>query len=343
MTLPRTSQSYERTDCTVGFANAVLDSEVARRPVVLFVLGMARSGTSALTRVLSLCGGALPAGMCGADRNNPRGYWEPREAIMLNESILRRHDSNWYDPTLRVQEQHAFGAQERADCIAKIAAYLRTMPAAPIVVIKEPRITALSGLWFEAARRAGFDVAAVIAVRHPQEVAASAAKYVRTSPELSNALWLKYNLLAEQHTRGVPRVFVDYSQLLDDWYCEIKRIAATLEIDLGTAEEGAVQQFLTTELRRQRYYGPTIDLFGTDWISAVYQALLAAAQDGPLDVSTLDRVFDAYHASEHDFRKAFTDFHHHTHSLVRRIFRPFIVKRILQVAAMIHRRRGVWA
>ena len=35
----------------------------AARPVALFVLGMARSGTSALTRVLSLCGGTLPAGM----------------------------------------------------------------------------------------------------------------------------------------------------------------------------------------------------------------------------------------------------------------------------------------
>ncbi|KDO98123.1 hypothetical protein MAV3388_14255 [Mycobacterium avium subsp. hominissuis 3388] len=71
----------------------------------MFVLGMARSGTSALTRVLSLCGSTLPAGMCGADGNNPRGYWEPRTAIMLNETILRRHDSNWYDPTLRLRSR----------------------------------------------------------------------------------------------------------------------------------------------------------------------------------------------------------------------------------------------
>jgi hypothetical protein len=42
----------------------------AARPVALFVLGMARSETSALTR-LSLSGGTLPAGMKGADRGNP--------------------------------------------------------------------------------------------------------------------------------------------------------------------------------------------------------------------------------------------------------------------------------
>jgi hypothetical protein len=281
--------------------------------------------------------------MCGADRNNPRGYWEPRAAIMLNETILRRHGSNWYDPTLRLQEERAFGAEEKAAWIAKIESYFNTLPAAPVVVIKEPRITALSCLWFEAARLAGFNVAAVIAVRHPQEVAVSAAKYVRTSPELSNALWLKYNLLAEQRTRGVPRVFVDYSNLLDDWHREVKRIGSALDIDLDTVEEGAIQEFLTPDLRRQRHCGPAADLFGTDWISTVYQALLGAAQDGPLDASILDRVFDSYHASERDFRKAFTDFDGHTNSLARRIFRPFIVKRILQVAAMVHRRRGVWA
>lgn len=313
------------------------------RPTALFVLGMARSGTSALTRVLSLCGSTLPAGMCGADGNNPRGYWEPRAAIMLNETILRRHDSNWYDPTMRLQEECAFGAQEKAAVIAEIAAYLATLPAAPVVVIKEPRITALTGLWFEAARRTGFDVSAVIAVRHPQEVVASAAKYVQTSPELSSALWLKYNLLAERHTRGVPRVFVDYANLLDDWHREMKRIAAMLEIDLDTVDEEAVEEFLTPELRRQRYTGPVADHFGTDWISAVYEALRGAAQDGPLQVATLDRVFESYQASERDFRMALTEFHTRKNSMLRRVFRPFIVKRVLEAAALVHRRRGAWA
>lgn len=313
------------------------------RPVALFVLGMARSGTSALTRVLSLCGSTLPAGMCGADGNNPRGYWEPRTAIMLNETILRRHDSNWYDPTLRLQQEAAFGAAERAACIAEITAYLSTLPAAPLVVIKEPRITALSDLWFEAARRVGFDVAAVIAVRHPQEVIASAAKYVSTSPELSSALWLKYNLLAERHTRGVPRVFVDYANLLDDWHREMKRIAGALEIELDTAEEGAIEEFLTADLRRQRHCGPVTDLFGADWMSAVYAALRGAAHDDPVDTATLDRVFESYRASERDFRTAFTDFQARTNSVVRRVFRPFLVKWILKVAAVLHRRRGAWA
>ena len=47
----------------------------------------------ALTRILSLCGGTLPAGLKGADSHNPRGYWEPRATLRLNEAILRRHGS----------------------------------------------------------------------------------------------------------------------------------------------------------------------------------------------------------------------------------------------------------
>jgi hypothetical protein len=315
----------------------------ATRPVVLFVLGPQRSGTSALTRVLSLCGGTLPAAMLGADANNPAGYWEPREAITLNESILRCRGTHWYDPSLRFLDEGAFDAKEKAASIAKIAAYLTTLPAAPLVVIKEPRITMLSDLWFEAAQVAGFDAAAVIAVRHPQEVISSIVESWRVSPALASVLWLKCNVLAERNTRRVPRVFVDYASLLDDWRREMKRISTTLAIDLDTQDEEAIEEFLKPDLHRQRHCGPATDLFGTDWISAVYQALGEAAQDDPTDTSTMDRVFESYCASERDFRGAFEDFRGLSNSMLFRIFRPAVARPMMEVIAMVHRRKGTWA
>lgn len=92
------------------------------RPVLLFIMGMARSGTSAITRVISLCGGVLPAALAGANPANPRGYWEPRKAIILNERILHRNGSSRFDTTLRLQEPDAFGAVEKTACIADIQA-----------------------------------------------------------------------------------------------------------------------------------------------------------------------------------------------------------------------------
>jgi hypothetical protein len=314
----------------------------AARPVVLFVMGMPRSGTSALTRVVSLCGATLPAGMMGADPSNPRGYWEPRNALHLNNTILRQHGSAVFDPSLRLQEEGAFDADEKAACIAKIGSYLNRLPAAPLVLIKEPRITLLSSVWFEAARLAGFDIAVVIAVRHPQEVIASGAAAYRASPELSSALWLKYNLLAERHTRALSREFVEYTNLLDNWRREITRISAALAIDLNTRDEGAIEEFLTPDLRCRRHCGPVTDRFGTDWMSTVYEALRAAARDEPWDQSALDRVFAAYRASEHDFRTAFENRRDFFNSRLVRL-PPSIVKLNYEIVAMAHRRRGTWA
>src|ERR1700743_1414058 len=119
---------------------------------VSFVLGMARSGTSAMTRVLSLSGAALPPGMIGAAKANPRGFWEPRKASFLNEEILRRHHSAAADPTLRVHEAPTDGRD-----VAEINAYLTALPQSDLYVIKDLQMTPIAGMWFEAARMAGYD------------------------------------------------------------------------------------------------------------------------------------------------------------------------------------------
>ena len=316
-------------------------SGTSARPVAMFVLGFARSGTSALTRVLSLCGATLPPRLLGATPSSPAGFWEPRAAIHLNGAILRRHGSAGFDPTLRLQEEGAFDAVEEAACIAKIRAFLTTLPAAPLVVIKDPKITALSGMWFEAARQAGFDPVAVIAVRHPQEAIKSITAAARTSPEFGGALWLKYSLLAERDTRDLPRVFVEYTNLMDNWRREIKRISAALAIDLDTQDEAAIDEFLAPALRHHRNGGPVTELFGADWISTAYEALGAAARDEPCDQSELDRVFEAYRASEQGFRTAFEDLHR-----LRKLYRlvPMsIVKLIIEVNAIARWRSATWA
>ncbi|MUL82889.1 sulfotransferase family protein [Mycobacterium sp. CBMA247] len=308
---------------------------------MLFVLGMGRSGTSALTRVLSLCGAALPSGMMGADRGNARGYWEPRAGLYLNEKFLYRHGSSYFDPTLRLQEEGGLTGEETAAFTAKIRDYLQTLPAAPVVVVKVLHISVLAHMWFDAARQAGFDIAAVLAVRDPQEVTASLAKFMEASPQLSSALWLKYNLLAERETRGLPRVFVDYSNFLDDWRREIKRISHVLPVDLDTGDQAAVEKFLTKDLRHQRQSSPVIEPFGTNWLSVTYDALSAAARDEPWDEAALDHVFEGYQASEHGFRTAIEDFRGQFSRRYR--FSRAFMKPVYEGVALVHGRRGTWA
>lgn len=195
-------------------------------------------------------------------------------------------------------------------------------------------------LCFEAARRAGFDVGVLIAVAAPRgghRFACGAE--CRASPELSSASWLKYNLLVERDTRSLPRVFVEYANLLDDWRREIARISAALAIDLSTRDEDAIEDFLTPDLRHQQHSGPAPELFGTDWTSTVYEALCAAARDEHRDEDelALDRVLHTYRASERGFRTASEDYRDHFYNN-HVLLRPSLTNLIRAVVSAAHPR-----
>lgn len=305
------------------------------------MFGMARSGTSAVTRALSLCGATLPSGLLGADKTNQRGYWEPRESIYLNRKILQRHGSTWWKPDFLDVE--SFRADDRRVALSSIRGYIAELPAAPLVVIKDPHIVPLAELWFEAAHDAGFNVAVVITVRHPSEVIGSLHAVAGVAPELASALWLKSSLQAERKTRFLPRVFVDYAALLEDWRHEIKRISVELDLELDWSDDGAIDDFLSPDLRHHRQSGPIRDHFGNQWISSVYDAMSAAAQDQPANTLTLDRIYAEYRACEHDFRAMFEADRQYSARTITRLLRPAILKWMMNVRALAHRHKGTWA
>jgi hypothetical protein len=276
---------------------------------IVFVLGMGRSGTSVMARVLSLCGALLPEPLLGAGEGNPTGHWEPIDALKLNDAFLSRHGATWYDPTLRLQGEVRFDDQEREAFVRRILAFLEACPIGAPVIIKEPRITALSDFWLEANRRAGFTAKSVMSIRHPDQVAASLAARDGVSIELSSVLWLKYSLLAERRSRGLQRVFVEYSNLLEDWRREVGRISESLRIDFSPSDEATIDQFVDRELHRQKYSGEPSDLFGQSWTADAYTALSAAARDVPLNTRTLDAIFSSFTACERTFRVSLEEFH----------------------------------
>ena len=64
----------------------------------LLVLGMHRSGTSALTRLLNLHGAVLGDDLLPAGHDNPSGFWELREAVAIHERLLAGLGMAWDDP-----------------------------------------------------------------------------------------------------------------------------------------------------------------------------------------------------------------------------------------------------
>jgi glycosyltransferase involved in cell wall biosynthesis len=308
---------------------------------VIFVFGMARSGTSALARVLSLCGASLPEQLLGANEGNPTGHWEPLEVLHLNEEFLYSHGSTYYDPSLRLDEEGAISDPQKAAFIETIIGFLNSCPQDRPLVLKEPRIVGLSDYWFEAARRTGFDIKVVIPVRHPEEVARSLAKRDRASIELSNALWLKYNLLAERRSRHLPRIFVEYTSVLADWRTQVARISEVLSVRLDNFDEEAIRRFLTTDLHRQRSAGVLREVFGHSWVSSIYQELSAAARGADLDTGKLDEIYGSYRASERVFRIAANEFRNRfSGSPWASDLAPFLALVVEECSAEIARRFG---
>ena len=59
------------------------------------VLGMHRSGTSALANVLALAGASLPREVMPADSHNARGYFEPWRIAVFNDRRLAAAGTSW--------------------------------------------------------------------------------------------------------------------------------------------------------------------------------------------------------------------------------------------------------
>lgn len=256
---------------------------------LIFVLGMGRSGTSAITRVLSLCGAALPDRLLPPNYGNPTGYWEPQDGLNLNEAFLQRHGSNWYDPRLHRFDE-IVDSPDGQEFVDKIAATLGERLCDPVSIIKEPRITALTPFWFAAAERLEFSVGVVIAVRHPAEVAGSLAARDGVPIELSNTLWLKYNLLAEQRSRDLPRVFVEYPNLLSDWKREVDRVRRALAVDLSPKREEDVDKFLSPDLRRQRVPVDNRNSVSPLAVVRAYSMLSKAGRDAAFSISEFESL-----------------------------------------------------
>lgn len=274
---------------------------------VILIIGVGRSGTSAIARVLALSGCALPKKMLGATELNQKGCWEPIDIWKLNHNFMLRHGTEYTDPTMRLQEMNIDeGARE--EYIQHIREFLSGPFSGPALLVKQPDITEVMELWIEACRRDGVSLKIVIPIRHPGEVFASlvAARMV-VSVELANAFWLKRSLLAERHSRGFQRVFVEYSNLLKGWRLEVDRVSRALSVKMDP-DELAIDGFLTSDLHRQRCSSPIVETFGDSWMTRVYSILSRAAQDDPIDLSSMNEIYHAYRANERAFRIAWDEF-----------------------------------
>ncbi len=174
---------------------------------IVAVLGMHRSGTSAIAGMLA--DHRVEFGpVSEKNRFNPRGNREIPELNRLHDRVLERSGGSWWDPPARIRAR-------RSD-FRRRNQILGSIPGETIGV-KDPRLLLVPELWHDLDPRPIGVIRNPVAVRESLERRAHGRQ--RRHPQLSAAgwdqLWLGYNraLLAEHRRHAFP--VIDFERHAD--------------------------------------------------------------------------------------------------------------------------------
>ncbi len=250
---------------------------------IVVVLGMHRSGTSAVIRGLQALGVKLGDRlMSTTEEDNPKGYWEDIDLTALNIEMLGAIGSDHYHAAaIDLRELEVL--REKGYCLRATELLLRKAGGAPVFGFKDPRTAKLLLFWKEVFSLCQFEVYYVIAVRHPLSVARSLAKRDGLETEQSCLLWLGYVLPSLTGSSGDKRVIVDYDRLLEDPERELLRIGKCAGLNIDPAKLRNYQsEFLDRGLRHTVYELSDLSAEAgcPPIVREVYAALLEAASDG---------------------------------------------------------------
>lgn len=182
----------------------------------LVILGMHRSGTSALAGTAARLGLASPRTPLPVADDNPSGFYESFPVVMANHDILVAAGCAWnvcltFEPdrlvsTLRPEDRRAIAGivQHEFDATASF-------------VLKDPRLCLTLPAWLQALHAAGAGVRVLILARHPAEVVRSLAARNQFPEGETAPHWLHHMLEAERTSRGLNRAVVAYDDLTRDW------------------------------------------------------------------------------------------------------------------------------
>lgn len=249
----------------------------------IVILGMHRSGTSALGGALNLLGVSAPKTLMPATDANPKGHWESAAIMTALEVLLQAAGSAWDDVRsldLERMEKTQLSAQRK-----NIKTVIEDEYAdSPFFFIKDPRLCRFFPFFRGILEEMDIRPVVLIPIRNPLEVARSLARRDGFSRPKSLLLWLRHVLEAEFASRELPRYVFSYEELLSDWARQLGRAAEVTGIRWPVALPEAkreIDRFLAAELRHER---AGVDEIKADpkihsWVADAYQEI-AGLMDG---------------------------------------------------------------
>lgn len=250
------------------------------------VLGMARSGTSAISRGLQAIGIELGDNLTPANKRwNAKGFFEDNEIVYnINRTALHLIDSPW---GMRPLAKAAYSLVT-LDKLQDYAIRLLTerMQGFNYWGFKDPRTATLLPFWQPVFQTLNVEEHYVIALRNPLASAISYQTLSNNDLEEILIMWLMHTVPAVEGTHGKNRVLVNYELLMQDARHELNRIQVVLNIppltDAGLIDE-YVNQFLDKKLQHYQYSEAEMRehpaLKAVPLAMRVYDVLLKIAKD----------------------------------------------------------------
>lgn len=226
--------------------------------LLVLITGTGRSGTSTMSGTLHYLGLSVPGPHLKENDSNPRGFFENLWSVKFHNALFEKAGVNLFDsrPHAFDRVQEAITGRERHRLKKFLESHLGDQ-----VVVKDPRSAFTQRLWRETAAEVGFDIRYICMLRHPAEVVGSRTTYYASKDprrahlyQITNvARWVNASLMSERETRGYPRAFVNYVDLLADWRSAVGELAdlgLTFDGDLSEGSHHPVDDFIEPSLRR---------------------------------------------------------------------------------------------
>jgi hypothetical protein len=185
---------------------------------LIVVLGMHRSGTSALTEALAKSQLPIKLGekLLGAKKENPRGFFEDVRVVKANQAFFGEFDSNYLQPWKLPDDSVNRGVE-------RIRKVWQALEREKINLIKDPRLCVTLPQWKFAWRH---DVKPVYIHiwRHPTQVAESLWRRGEVSKSVAEKNWVYHVKSALKNADLKRSVFVLHSDLIEQPHETINKV-----------------------------------------------------------------------------------------------------------------------
>ena len=250
----------------------------------IVVLGAHRSGTSALTRLVNMMGAyaGSEGSTIGFNPENPKGFWERRDVINLNDAILAHLNCRWDDlyHWQFLTRDHFTREALTPELHESIKSIVLELDHHRPWVMKDPRLCETFGFW-----RMQMEVpAAIVGWRDPLEVAISLHTRNGLSILHGLALWEHATLSALHACADIPYIFVSYAELMEQPVAAVKRLHD------WTQEAGIQGLRLPTEAEIAGFIDPA--LYRSKATDDTYRSLLSPQQEALLQMLQRGRIGD---------------------------------------------------